>query len=123
RHDFVAFASDEMELRRRVGLPPFGRLARIITSHPRDQVARESAEAVLLNIQATAETLVMSNVEALGPTPCVLTRLRGQYRYDLLLRTPDTAALSKLLGFMREKGLFRSKAKTTIVDVDPVQMT
>jgi len=122
RHDYESFAESELRSRQRVGWPPFRRLARVVLSHPREETARREAEALVVRVQNTIESLALARADILGPHPCPLARLRGRYRYDVLIRTPDAASLRNLLGRLDSDGALRTKAASTIVDVDPVSM-
>ncbi|MBM2832495.1 MAG: primosomal protein, partial [Dehalococcoidia bacterium] len=52
----------------------------------------------------------LSGVEILGPTPAFIGRLRGRYRYQLLLRGDDPGRLVSQLTLPRG----------WVVDIDPV---
>ena len=77
REGFLARESADRQARR---LPPFGRLAALIVS------GRDEAP-----VQRLARDLARSaprgdGIEVLGPAPAPLSRLRGRYRYRLLLK-------------------------------------
>jgi primosomal protein N' (replication factor Y) len=122
QHDYESFAAAELRDRRRVGLPPFRRLARIVLAHARDETARREAEALWGRIREAITSLALEHADVLGPNPCVLSRLRGKYRYDLLVRTLNASALRELLHHLDESGGLRTKAESTIIDVDPVAL-
>ncbi len=122
-HDYESFATEELRSRQRVGLPPFRRLARIVLAHPREETVRREAEALYGRVREAIDSLSLAHTDVLGPTPCVLSRLRGKYRYDLLLRTLNASALRGLLCNLEESGTLRTKTESIIVDVDPVTLT
>ena len=70
-----------------------------------------------------AEDDVAAHADVLGPHPCALSRIRGRYRFDLLVRTENALALRELLGTLDNSGALRTKAESTIIDVDPVTLT
>ena len=121
-HDYESFASGELALRRKVGLPPFRRLARIVLADRRDERALRGAETLATGIRTTIEAGPYELADVYGPNPCVLKRLRGRYRYDLTIRTADASTLRRLLRTMRESGLLRAKVDSMMIDVDPVSM-
>lgn len=122
RHDYVAFAEAELRDRARVQRPPFSRLARVVTTHRREETARKEAEGVVTRVQETIRSLTLSNADAEGPNPCALSRLRGKYRYDLLIRAANATDLRRLMHRLDADGALRTKAESTMVDVDPVEM-
>jgi len=122
RHDYAAFATAELSDRERVGWPPFCRLARIILMHAREETAKAEGEAVADRIRTEIRSLALENGDVLGPNPCALARLRGKYRYDVLVRAADAADLRRLMAQLAADGALRTKAESTIVDVDPVAL-
>lgn len=121
-HDYEAFAASELAVRKHVGLPPFRRLARIVLSHPREETTRHEADELYNRVHMTMENLKLEHADVLGPNPAALSRLRGQYRYDLLIRTSDATTLRRLLQSLDQNKSLKTKAKSLIVDVDPVTL-
>jgi len=116
RHDVPAFVAQELETRRELEYPPFSRLALIRTEAVELELAEQAAQQVTtLVAHACAES-----VRALGPAPAPLARLRNRYRFHVLLRAVDRAALRPgLLSIARAS--FDRRVRVTI-DVDPVSM-
>lgn len=89
-HDYLRFATEELKLRRRVGYPPFRRLARAVVRSHSENLAREATDTLALAIQArfptdptTAEQFLL-----LGPAPAPVSKLRGYFRFHLLVVAP-----------------------------------
>ena len=122
-HDFERFAEEELEIRRRMSLPPFRRVTRIVLAHAREETARREAEALGQRINDAVRSLGLEYADVLGPNPCALSRLRGKYRYDLLIRAKTPTDMRRLLDELETAGLLFTKADSTIVDVDPVALT
>ncbi len=123
RHDYESFVTEELELRRRVGLPPFRRIARIVLSDPREQKARQEADALGQRIRESLTALALPDADVLGPNPCVLPRLRSRYRYELLVRTRDASSMRRLTAHLDQKRALNTRASSTMIDVDPVSLT
>ena len=122
RHDYRAFVGPEMQLRRRLGYPPFTRLARVVLAHQREERARQEAEVLAQRVRQTIAALDLPRADVVGPQPCVMARLRGLYRYDVLLRSPSAGHLQTLLDRLRADRALNAKVKSVIVDVDPVTL-
>jgi primosomal protein N' (replication factor Y) len=122
-HDYEAFVRQELPLRHRFALPPFRRLARIELAHPREQTARQEAERLAGRIMDTIRSVGFPEADVVGPNPCVLARLRGKYRYDLLVRTRTASDLRALLAALQTAKALRTRLKSITVDVDPVDMS
>jgi len=87
-HDYAAFYRREIEFRRRAGYPPFARLTRLVyatTSSSRGETeARRVAQVLRRSIADGTEP----GADVLGPVPCPIARIRGRWRWQLLLRCP-----------------------------------
>jgi len=95
QHDFAAFARRELEERQPPRYPPFFRLTNVVISGTDQAVVQEAAES------AAAWTIALINssgaqVELTGPAPCPIDRIRGRWRWHLLLRSTSAAALGNV---------------------------
>lgn len=115
-HDVGRFVAQELEARRELGYPPFSRLALVRADAIDAQVAGDVAKRV-------ADILTRSSprgVRVLGPAPAPLARLRNRYRFHILVRAEERAALRPgLLAVARTA--FDRRARV-VIDVDPVSM-
>src|SRR5207249_7384225 len=82
-NDAAAFLEYETTQRRAAGYPPYARLAAIQISGREEAAVEGAAEAIAATLRADAEA---RGVEILGPAPQMLSRLRGQHRWHLLIR-------------------------------------
>ncbi len=89
--DADAFHAAERESRLAARMPPFGRLAAVILSAV-DGARAEAAAAALGRAAPAAD-----GIEVWGPAPAPLARLRGRYRYRLLVHAKRTAPLQQWL--------------------------
>ncbi|MEW6488581.1 MAG: primosomal protein N' [Thermodesulfobacteriota bacterium] len=120
--DYEAFARAELRVRREAGFPPFRRLALLRISGPEAAAARTEAE-----VQAgRARALAGTGVEVLGPAPAPLERLRGRWRFQVLLKGPgpEAAPLQRLLRRLLDRRDADPPAPEVRVqaDVDPVNL-
>jgi len=60
-------------------------------------------------------------VQYVGPAPAPLHRLRGKYRYQLLIKAPDILQLQNVLQELQNR-LKHIPSKSIIVDVEPYDM-
>ena len=82
-HDYERFYAEECKQREPLGYPPFGRLALVRVSAEDEALAREAATRLAAAAREAAGT---GGPEVLGPAPAAIARLRGQYRYQVLLK-------------------------------------
>ena len=92
RHDYASFYRQEIELRRQHGQPPFGRLVSLVHAHANSEACRTGAEKMFQRLveKKGQERL---DVELVGPAPMFFARIRGRYRWQIVLRGPDPARL------------------------------
>jgi primosomal protein N' (replication factor Y) len=90
--DAGAFYSEELELRRRFGSPPFGGLVKLTVALPdRDAAEREGVTmAQRLRERATAAGLSTS---VIGPAPAYIARRNDRWRFHVVLRGEDPLAV------------------------------
>jgi primosomal protein N' (replication factor Y) len=121
-HDYRAFFAAEVGYRRALGYPPFRRLintrieARVATTAER--IARDFAARL------RAQSSVGEDLEVLGPAPAPIERLRGWYRWQILVRGTNSATMRALLrrGLAEVAGQRQARRVRVIVDVDPYSM-
>ncbi|MCG8555090.1 MAG: primosomal protein N' [Proteobacteria bacterium] len=120
-HDFASFYRGELALRRELGYPPLTRLAAVRTDAGDEKRARAAAD-ILAKLARAQQAVLTGAVRVLGPAPAPLQRLRGRYRYRLLLRASDRGLLRSVvvrLNARIEQGLTPARAT---IDIDPVSM-
>ncbi|MBI2759774.1 MAG: primosomal protein N' [Chloroflexi bacterium] len=93
KHDVNGFYQQELIQRRRLGYPPFARLARLEFRHRDSIIAEKEARALADKIQKQRETENWRQVTLIGPTPCFFSKLGGDYRWQIILRAADPASL------------------------------
>lgn len=92
QQDYQRFFGYEVANRQQVAYPPFSRLVKIEFSGKRESdVAKAACEFSELLLPA----LDMTQFELLGPAPAVIAKLKGNFRYQLLLKQKGGARLTK----------------------------
>jgi primosomal protein N' (replication factor Y) len=121
RHDYEAFAAQQLEERRQAGLPPFSHLALL-------RAEARTAEAALDFLTAASDAAAAmpqaGAVSLYPPVPPPVARVAGVERMQMLLESPSRAALQRMLGAWLP-GLqdLRSHHKGVLrwaIDVDPL---
>jgi primosomal protein N' (replication factor Y) len=119
-HDYETFYDSEIDSRRELGYPPFRRLAHVVASSPNEERAERGIAEFK---QACGSALEEGglDVEMVGPAPAPLARLKGRYRWHLLLRSPEHEPLRQAVAATRER--FREPREVTLtIDMDPVSL-
>lgn len=121
-HDFEKFAALELEQRKKYAYPPHGRVARIIIRGSNENQTEAFAESLAERLEAV-RTLKGAEVRILGPAPPPMSRLRGKFRFHILMQCGDASVLGAVIRRVRED--IKPPAKTDIqyvVDIDPMDM-
>lgn len=119
--DYEAFARDELQRRNATFDPPASRLVRLILADPRPGKAREAAEALPGPLRKVAGR-VNSRIRVSPAAPCVVGRLRGLFRWEILIRAPRDASAQRLLHAARDAKLLNPRVERFTIDVDPVDL-
>ena len=90
--DGAAFYDAELDLRRRFGSPPFGRLVKLTVGIVDRDAAEREADAMAERLRARARERGQ-DVAILGPAPAYIAKRADRWRWNLVLRGPDPAAL------------------------------
>ncbi len=92
-HNYEAFFAQEVRFRRELGYPPFRRLGLLEYRDPDPARAADEARRIAGVVQMRVTLGNLSATEILGPTPCFFPKLAGFYRWCIIVRSPDPAAL------------------------------
>lgn len=92
RHsDFEGFAQQELEQRHVFHYPPYGHVI-LITSRGKNE---SMAEFTLQNLCTRLRAVIGEETRMGDPMPSPLAKAHGQFRFQLLLRTPKVRALAR----------------------------
>jgi len=124
RHDYAAFAAEELPHRAQLRYPPYGTLARFVV---RAEVA-DAAEAFADRIASGLRERIRESLTAgaptyrvIGPAECPIPKLRSHFRFHLMLQGLDRQPLQSLIRQVTEP-LEAPAGVQWIVDVDPLDM-
>jgi primosomal protein N' (replication factor Y) len=122
RHDYDQFAKAELANRVKFSYPPLGNVARIIIRGVVEQVTEAVADSLRGQLEATREALG-AEVRILGPAPPPISKLRGKYRFHILLQSVDAAQLGETIRRATETFKIADKDDVQyVVDIDPMDM-
>lgn len=93
RHDYDAFYERERAFRHQLGYPPFSRLARLVYADLSLARCRQQSRALVETLQVTIQNHHLGHVHLIGPAPCFWSRLRGRWRWQIIVRADDPAVL------------------------------
>ena len=120
-HNRDLILGEELNIRAELGYPPYRRLANVLIWGKNERDVRACATELALAINSA---VISQNVDCsvLGPAPCILSKLKGDYRWHILLKAPLNTAFADILsGIMAKHAGKRDGVKIT-VDVDPCNL-
>jgi len=117
QHDFLGFYDKELQFRSWMRYPPYNALANVLVRGRKlDEVLRWSGQ-----LGKWFETAGHENIRILGPAPAPLPRLKEEYRYHFVLKSPSRESLNALLRAMLAYSTQHKIPRMQLtVDVDPV---
>jgi len=115
RHDFVGFYEKELQFRSWMHYPPYSALANVLVRSDRlDDTLQWSGI-----LGKWFETNRHEGVRVLGPAPAPIMRLKRDYRYHFVLKSPSREKLNATLRAMLTHAAQKKVPRThVIVDVD-----
>jgi len=119
-HDYEGFYEEEIVFRSQLGYPPVGRIIKLEIKGADESLAAEAAKTArdrMRHLMRGKETAL------LGPAPAPISRVRGQYRFQLLLLSTRREAIRALAAEGRKvvEEKYGRKCRV-LIDVDPVNL-
>ena len=120
--NYTEFYETEIAARNEFDYPPFSQIIRLVLSSANNFRAEKSAQEIALRLCMMIEKFGISErLEVLGPTPCVIERINGQYRFQILIKNKlDMKGHQFISGFLNRITL--PKDIKMVVDVDPLDI-
>ncbi|MFC1576582.1 helicase-related protein, partial [Candidatus Omnitrophota bacterium] len=118
KHDYEKFYTEEIKSRKELAFPPFRNIIKL-TMRSRNQKRVEEGSGHLK--EYLDKMLKNKDVEVIGPAPAPMARVRGYYRWNVMLKGKNRSTLSEAV----KKALkgYRKPAGTIFaIDVDPISM-
>jgi primosomal protein N' (replication factor Y) len=110
KHDYKSFYEKEINFRKELKEPPFVQLATLTFVHPNDNRCREEAEKTAKKIIDERGVKGIFNLDLIGPAPAFIHRLRGRYRWQIIVRGAELSI------FLKNMPLTQGWT----IDIDPV---
>jgi primosomal protein N' (replication factor Y) len=112
-HDYEGFARRELEERRALGYPPFGKLVYLgVVGRGHDQVAARAKEYSDLVRSSSGD-------EVLGPAPFPVARMNDEWRYRIAVKTKDSGKVCKFIREHLRKIAAKDPSTRLLINVDP----
>ena len=120
--NYNEFYSTEIVAREEFDYPPFSQIIRLILSSQNNFRAEKSAQEIALRLSTMIEKFGTSErLEVLGPTPCVIERINGLYRFQLIIKNKMGEKGHQFISSFLNKITIPKDIKLAI-DVDPLDI-
>jgi primosomal protein N' (replication factor Y) len=122
-HRVLEFYNEELKAREELGYPPFQRLLVLRVQGTQGAKVRQGAEELRRRLESLKSKRAME-FDILGPSPCLVEKLRNYYRWQILLKCPIGRSIQPLLRaeILDSQNDWLPRGLRLIVDVDPVSV-
>ncbi len=128
--DYDRFIRRELRLRQELGWPPYSRMALVRIEGAEAAAVAAMAERAAKALRGLTEVQHLKKdgkgdaMRVLGPAPAPIERLRGRYRWQVVVRSAEAAAMRAALASMQAQLGGRDARGGVFVgiDLDPVNM-
>lgn len=120
--DYKNFYNQEIAGREELGYPPFSQIIRIVSSSKNNFRAERIVQEIALKLKSITEKHGISEkLEILGPTPCIIERIKDEFRYQILIKNRLEKKGHFLVTRFIKKMIVPDDIKI-IVDIEPLDI-
>ena len=120
--NYDEFYATEIIAREEFDYPPFSQIVRLILSGQNNFRAEKSAQEIALRMCTMVEKYGISEcLEVLGPTPCVIERINGMFRFQIIIKNKMGEKGHQFVSSFLNRITMPKDVKLT-VDVDPLDI-
>ena len=120
--NYSEFYKKEIQSREDFDYPPFSQIIRLILSSQNKFRAEKAAQEIALRLCTMIEKFGFGErLDVLGPTPCVIERINGYYRFQILMKNKLEEKGHQFISSFLNKITSPKDIKMTI-DVDPLDI-
>jgi len=122
RQDYNEFYTNEIKIRKAMLYPPFSDICLVGFSGGTEQIVKNMSLRFLERLKELASSDYPDvPLRVLGPSPAVINRIKGKYRYKIIMKCRRSARLRQMLDILlREFGASRDYKDTNIyIDMNP----
>ncbi len=122
KHDYQSFYDQEISQRKELFYPPFCRLVLVkISGNSKDktkEIAERLGRLFQRRLRGKSESRDVQNIQVLGPAPAPRSKIRGRYRWQILVKGKDHRYLHYYIKEIFGKASSKDIPKEVNVEVD-----
>ena len=118
--DYESLFREEINIRRLMGNPPFGKILLILGSSKYE----EKLVKFMYTLEGNLKKLVLEDFTMLGPVPCIITKLKDNYRWQIIIKGDFDDEFSEKVKdtlYLLNKSVYNEVRVS--IDVNPNNMT
>lgn len=120
--NYEKFFDTEIKARQEYDYPPFSQIIRVILSSLNNFRAEKSAMEIVMRLNTMTEKFGFTEyLETLGPTPCIISKINGYYRFQILIKNKISQKGHDFVNKFFSKITMPKDIKLSI-DVDPLDI-
>lgn len=120
--DYEKFFATEIKSRQEFDYPPFSQIARLIISSENNYRAEKSSMEIAMRLNTMTDKFGFSEyLEVLGPTPCVIEKINGFYRFQILIKNKLSQKGHDFISKFLSK-ITMPKDIRLAIDIDPLDI-
>lgn len=122
-HDYEGFAQHELEIRSQLQYPPIGRLVSMRIQGTHLGKVEEAASLLARRARALKTQFPQYKaIEVLGPAEAPLSKLRGQFRFHLLIKASQNSAVNNFSRQLLGNQDWIPSGIKILIDIDPMSL-
>ncbi|WP_294350775.1 primosomal protein N' [uncultured Clostridium sp.] len=94
-NNYEELYKEEIRVRKIMNYPPFSKIL-LINAQSKDEIRVKKFMHILSEKLCTLE-LEKKNIEILGPTPCIITKIKENYRWQIILKGKISVEIRKII--------------------------
>lgn len=114
-HNYLEFYEKEIVFRNELNMPPYSSLVKIIFAGPVEKDVIRQIYLFARTVEARCE--LGTGMTIVGPAPCLISRERGEFYWNLFVKGPSIAVINAMLKAVLSE--FKKGRVSITVDVDP----
>lgn len=123
QYESEKFYQDEIQNRQELSYPPFTRLILFRIQGTQKEKVKKGIERLREILESLKENQKLK-IDILGPSSCLVEKVRNYYRWQILIKTPTNQIFQKIIKhqIIRSRSEWLENGLRLVVEVDPIQV-
>lgn len=118
--DYQRFFDIESQYRKKFFYPPYSKIIKLFYQNTSDAFAEREALRMVDELKSEQHNWGLQNIDIIGPIPGFPSRVRGHYRWQVILKGENPRLLLDRIYLRSHQSSYGKTPKGWLIDVDPV---